>query len=81
MTHQLSFSVSHVNMACSLLERAAGVKLHRDPATEKVKFLPLGRWHGTLKQEDLPKECSYISISDHLNFVGIELCVTSWWLQ
>ena len=37
-----------VDQACSLIERASGVKLHRDPAAGKVKFLPLGRWKGTL---------------------------------
>ena len=57
--------------ACSLLEKASGVKLHRDPSTEKVKFLPLGRWCGTLTQEDLPHQ--YIKLSDHLDFVGVEL--------
>ena len=60
-----------VDRACSLLEKASGVKLHRDPSTEKVKFLPLGRWCGTLTQEDLPHQ--YIKLSDHLDFVGVEL--------
>ena len=65
-----------VDTACKLLERAAGVKLHRDPASEKVKFLPLGRWRGTLSQEDLPNHCQYITLSDHLDFVGVELRAT-----
>ena len=60
----------------ALLEMASGVKLHRDPRTEKVKFLPLGRWRGTLSQEDLPTRCQYIKISDHLDFVGVELRAT-----
>ena len=67
---------SLVDTACSLLERAGGVKLHRDPSTEKVKFLPLGRWRGTLKQEDLPNQCQYITLSDHLDFVGVQLHAT-----
>ena len=66
-----------VDTACNLLERAAGVKLHRDPISEKVKFLPLGRWMGTLTQEDLPKHCQYITLSDHLDFLGVELRATS----
>ena len=33
-----------VDQACALLERASGVKLHRDPSAGKVKFLALGRW-------------------------------------
>ena len=60
-----------VDKACSLLEKASGVKLHRDPSTDKVKFLPLGRWCGTLTQEDLPHQ--YVKLSDHLDFVGAEL--------
>ena len=60
-----------VDHACSLLERASGVKLHRDPSAGKVKFLPLGRWKGSLTQEDLPHQ--YVQLSDHLDFVGVEL--------
>ena len=60
-----------VDQACSLIERASGVKLHRDPAAGKVKFLALGRWMGTLTQEDLPHQ--FIKLSDHLDFVGVEL--------
>ena len=62
---------SLVDRACSLLERASGVKLHRDPSAGKVKFLPLGRWKGSLTQEDLPHQ--YVQLSDHLDFVGVEL--------
>ena len=43
----------------------------RDPAAGKVKFLELGRWRGTLTQEDLPHQ--YIQLSDYLDFVGVEL--------
>ena len=60
-----------VDKACTLLERASGVKLHRNPDSGKVKFLALGRWHGTLAQEDLPHQ--YVRLSDHLDFVGVEL--------
>jgi hypothetical protein len=61
-----------VDNACSLLERASGVKLHRDPSVGKVKkFLPLGRCKGTLTQEDLPHQ--YIVLADQLDFVGVEL--------
>ena len=63
-----------VDRACSLLERVSGVKLHRDPAAGKVKFLALGRWRGTLTQEDLPHQ--YVLLSDHLDFVGVELRAT-----
>ena len=63
-----------VDRACSLLEQASGVKLHRNPDSGKVKFLPLGRWRGTLTQEDLPHQ--YVRLSDFLDFVGVELRAT-----
>ena len=62
-----------VDNACALLEKASGVKLHRDPAAGKVKFLALGRWRGTLTQEDIPQ---FIKLYDHLDFVGVELRAT-----
>ena len=62
-----------VDNACALLERASGVKLHRDPSAGKVKFLALGRWRGTLAHEDIPQ---YIKLSDHLDFLGVELRAT-----
>ena len=37
-----------VDSGSALFEAAAGCKLHRDPSSGKVKFLPLGRWKGTL---------------------------------
>ena len=66
-----------VDKAMSLFEQASGCKLHRDPANKKCKFLPLGRWRGTLSQEDIP--CNYMTISDHLEMVGVELRAT--WAQ
>ena len=52
-------------------------RLDRDPANNKCKFLPLVRWRGTLVQEDIP--CNYMTISDHLEMVGVELRAT--WSQ
>ena len=46
----------------------------RDPTSGKVKFLPLGRWRGTLQQEDLPVR--YIVMSEHLDMVGVKLMPT-----
>ena len=66
-----------VDKAMELFEKASGCKLHRDPATKKCKFLPLARWRGTLRQEDIP--CQYMAISDHLEMVGVELRQT--WTQ
>ena len=34
-------------------------------------ILALGRWKGTLTQEDLPHQ--FVKLSDHLDFVGVEL--------
>ena len=68
---------STVDKAMSLFERASGCKLHRDPASKKCKFLPLARWRGTLQQEDIP--CPYMTISDHLEMLGVELRAT--WTQ
>ena len=45
---------SLVDKASLLFEKASGCELHRDPASGKVKFLPLGRWRNTLQQEDIP---------------------------
>jgi hypothetical protein len=63
-----------VDSASALFERSSGCKLHRDPASGKCKFLPLGRWRGTLVQEDIP--CPYMVLSDHLDMLGVELKAT-----
>ena len=64
-----------VDRASSLFERSSGCKLHRDPASGKCKFLPLGRWRGTLSQEDIP--FPYMVLSDHLDMVGVDLRATA----
>ena len=60
-----------VDNGSALFEAASGCKLHRDPSSGKVKFLPLGRWKGTLNREDLP--VNYIIMSEHLDMVGVKL--------
>ena len=60
-----------VDQGSALFEAASGCVLHRDPASGKVKFLPLGRWKGTLTREDLPVK--YIVLSEHLDMVGVKL--------
>ena len=62
-----------------LIEVASGCRLHRDPASQKCKFLPLGKWRQKLKQEDLPDVCQYFVLSDHLDMVGVQLRST--WTQ
>ena len=63
-----------VDRGSLLFEKASGCVLHRDPTSGKVKFLPLGRWKGTLTQEDLPVR--YIAMSEHLDMIGVELRAT-----
>ena len=63
-----------VDNASLLFEKASGCELHRDPLSGKVKFLPLGRWRGTLQQEDIP--LSYIALSNHLDMLGVVLKAT-----
>ena len=63
-----------VDHGSRIFEKASGCRLHRDPASGKVKFLPLGRWRGTLTQDDIP--VNYIAISEHLDMVGVVLKAT-----
>ena len=70
---------SLVNDASALFESASGCKLHRDPASMKCKFLPLGKWRRQLQHEDLPVACQYFVLSDHLDMVGVQLRAT--WTQ
>ena len=68
-----------VNEASALFEAASGCKLHRDPSSNKCKFLPLGKWRNNLKQEDLPPTCQYLKLSDCLDMVGVQIYAT--WTQ
>ena len=62
---------SLVDKACRLFELSSGCKLHRDPSSNKCKFLPLGRWKGSLEQEDIP--LPNLKITDHLDYLGCKL--------
>jgi hypothetical protein len=68
-----------VNDASALFEEASGCRLHRDPANQKCKFLPLGKWWQRLHQEDLPDACQYCVLSEHLDMLGVQLRAT--WTQ
>ena len=57
-----------VDRACRLFEESSGCRLHRDPDTEKCKVMVLGRWKGTLQQEDIP--LPYLKLTDHLDYLG-----------
>ena len=70
-------SLEEFNIAdkgAALFESAAGTKLHRDPNSNKCKFLPLGKWRNKLQQEDIPTP--YMKITDTLDMVGVQLCST-----
>ena len=63
-----------VDRTMAMFEMSSGCKMHRDPASDKCKFLALGRWRGVLTQEDLP--CNFFSLSDHLDMLGVTLKAT-----
>ena len=66
-----------IDDACTFFEKSSGCHLHRDPASGKCKLLALGRWKGTLQQEDIP--LNYMILSDSLGMVGVDLKST--WVQ
>ena len=43
-----------VDYGTSLFEKAAGTRLHRDPNSNKCKFLAIGKWRRELLQEQIP---------------------------
>ena len=65
---------SLVDRGMALFESASGCKLHKDSSSQKCKFLPLAIWRATLEQTDIP--CPYMTISNHLEMVGVELRAT-----
>ena len=73
VTTMAEFNV--VDKAARLFELSSGCSLHRDPVTGKCKVLPLGRWRGSLQQEDIPHP--YMKLCDTLSMVGVEL-TASW---
>ena len=60
-----------IDRACTLFEKSSGCRMHRNPATEKCKVMVLGRWKGTLNQEDIP--LPYLKLTDHLDYLGCKL--------
>ena len=60
-----------VDRACRIFERSSGCRLHRNPDTNKCKILALGRWKGTLQQEDIP--LPHLKLTDHLDYLGVQL--------
>ena len=66
-----------VDKAAALFEQSSGNVLHRDPGKGKCKVLLLGRWRGTVTQEDI--RLPHFQITNSLAFVGVQLQAT--WLQ
>ena len=63
-----------VDKACTLFEQSSGCRMHRDPTSQKCKFLPLGKWRTSLKQEDVP--LPYLRLTESLDYLGCKLCAT-----
>ena len=63
-----------VDEGSALFEAASGCRLHRNPNSGKVKFLPLGVWRNRLRREDLP--VGYVVIAEHLDMIGVKLTAT-----
>ena len=60
-----------VEQGAILFEQSSGNILHRDPQKGKCKVLLLGRWRGTVTQEDIG--FPHLKITDSLAFVGVHL--------
>ena len=60
-----------VDEACKLFELASGCKLHRNPASNKCKFLALGKWRNKLAQDEIP--LPYLKLTDNLDYLGCKL--------
>ena len=63
-----------VNQVMIIFEQSSGCMMHRDPNSDKCKFMALGRWKGSLSQDDLP--CNFFRLSDHLDMLGVTLKAT-----
>ena len=59
-----------VERVMTVFELSSGCKMHRDPESQKCKFLPLSKWK-TLSQNEIP--FNFFTISDHLDFLGVTL--------
>ena len=66
-----------VDRAAALFEQSSGNVLHRDPGKGKCNVLLLGRWRGTVTQEDIM--LPHFQITNSLAFVGVQLQAT--WVQ
>ena len=58
----------------TIFELSSGCKMHRDPESQKCKFLPLSKWK-SLPQANIPFD--FFTLSDHLDFLGVTLKATT----
>ena len=56
---------------CTKLEKASGVKLHRNPQSGKCKLLPMGKWISKLNQNMVMYD--FIKLTDMLDVMGVKL--------
>ena len=60
-----------VERVMTLFEMSSDCKMHRTAISQKCKFLALGKWKRTLKQEHIPHD--FFLLADHLDFLGVIL--------
>ena len=73
ITNPWEFSL--VERVMTVFVMSSGCMVHRTAASQKCKFLALGKWQRELTQEMIPH--SFFSLSDHLDFLGVtqvDLC-------
>ena len=58
----------------TLFEMSSGCKMHTTAISQKCKFLALGKWKDKMTQGMIPH--SFFSLSDHLDFLGVQLKAT-----
>ena len=58
----------------TVFERASGCTMHRTAASNKCKFLALGKWRIELTQDKIPFDL--FTLSKHLDFLGINIEAT-----
>ena len=65
-----------VDNACRFCENSSVCRIHRVPAYNTYKILPLGRWIriGTLEQEYNP--LPYLKLTGHFDYLGYKLLPT-----
>ena len=66
---------SIVEHGSKMFELSTGNKLHRNPTKGKCKVLLLGRWRGTIQQDNIG--FPHLRIVESLAFIGVTLTASS----